>query len=189
MTSTSSFKDTDPDIEVSNTGRASSFAYVTARERWPKILNQIINDLSKDSKSFDEDTLPAANEVKSKIASLKEDVANDVGLRLLEEDGADDIHDYNAELTVLNAELSSLGGALPGGCSWLHAPWLYTECYLYRLLHQYCALAIPPLETYDLFGITKHNSLVGSRRSTIELVKRFKNMRESLGQDKATVSS
>jgi hypothetical protein len=45
--------------------------------------------------------------------------------RPLPEDGLPDIAGYNAELEQLKLKL---GGEL----KWFNAPWLYSECYLYR---------------------------------------------------------
>lgn len=46
--------------------------------------------------------------------------------RPLEDDGGSDIEEYNRELAAL------------GETTWLHAPWLFSECYLYRyVMHIY----------------------------------------------------
>ena len=76
--------------------------------------------------------------------------------------------EYNQELEVLNRP------------TWLNAPWLYTECYLYRLLHTYFTRSTPFWKSFDIFVTDKRKALVGSKKGTIELVKRFNGVMKAI---------
>ncbi len=94
-------------------------------------------------------------------------------LEPIPQDGRPDIEPYNDEFNTLK------------GRKWLAAPWLYTECYMYRLIHTYFTLSTPFWHSYDMFATSKRSSLVGSKKGTIELVKRFRGVLEAIGQKRA----
>ena len=76
-------------------------------------------------------------------------------------DGRPDIEAYDEEFKTLK------------DLRWLAAPWLYTECYMYRFIHTFFTLSTPFWHSFDMFATSKRASLVGSKKGTIELVKRF----------------
>ncbi len=90
-------------------------------------------------------------------------------LEPIPQDGRPDIEPYNDEFKTLK------------GRTWLAAPWLYTECYMYRLIHTYFTLSTQFWHSYDMFATSKRSSLVGSKKGTIELVKRFRGVLEAIG--------
>lgn len=95
------------------------------------------------------------------MAALKGDLAEDAVLQPLPDDGGTDIADYNAELTTL------------GGVTWRKAPWLYLECYLYRILHTFFTLSGSDYwSTFDVFAVPKDESLTKSKVATLELAAR-----------------
>ena len=76
-------------------------------------------------------------------------------------DGGSDIDGYNEELRSL------------GKLTWLAAPWLFAECYIYRLVHTFFSLSTPFWQAHDVFFAEKRESLVASHVGVFELVKRF----------------
>ena len=105
--------------------------------------------------------LNAAREISSKINNLKIAMHEDAELEIIIDDGGPDVHDYNQELETLNRP------------TWRNSPWLYTECYLYRLMHTFFTTSTPFWQSFDVFSNDKRKALVGSKKGTVELVRRF----------------
>lgn len=105
--------------------------------------------------------------------SLRMSMLENVQLFKIPQDGRPDIEAYNEEFKAL------------GDCKWLAAPWLYTECYMYRLIHTYFTLSTPFWHSFDMFATSKRLSLVGSKKGTIELVKRLHVMLQAIVEKKA----
>lgn len=82
--------------------------------------------------------------------------------------------DYNQELETLDQP------------TWLNAPWLYTECYLYRLIHTFFTTSTPFWQQFDMFVSDKRKALVGSKKGTIELVKRFNGVLKAIADKEVT---
>ena len=88
-------------------------------------------------------------------------MAGDSPLTPLQYDGGMDIENYNLEI-----------GTIVPKPTWLHVPWLFAECYLYRRVRTYFAFSSPIYwTTFDPFSTEKREALVGSKKGTIELVK------------------
>ena len=94
-------------------------------------------------------------------------------LQPIPHDGRPDIEDYNSEFDTLKDR------------KWLAAPWLYTECYMYRLIHTYFTLSTPFWHSFDMFATSKRSSLVGSKKGAIELVKRFRGVLDDMAESQA----
>lgn len=88
-------------------------------------------------------------------------------------DGRPDTEAYNEEFETLKDR------------KWLAAPWLYTECYMYRLIHTYFTLSTPFWHSFDMFATSKRSSLVGSMKGTIELVKNFREVLDAIVEKEA----
>ena len=99
---------------------------------------------------------------------------DDAQLYPIVDDGSRDVCDYNQELETLNR------------LTWLNAPWLYTECYLYRLLHTFFTTSTPFWQGFDIFVSDKRKALVGSKKGTIELVKRFNGVLKAIAGKEVT---
>ncbi|KAF1934724.1 DUF89-domain-containing protein [Clathrospora elynae] len=83
----------------------TSFAHTSARERWPTIITQGIDDVHRSTHSAKEDeTISEGKWILTPIP----------------DDGESDVEAYNKEL------------AARGSPKWHHVPWMYAECYLYR---------------------------------------------------------
>ncbi|KAG8527209.1 uncharacterized protein KY384_008639 [Bacidia gigantensis] len=169
-----SFQKGDPQIAVSSTGDPSSFAHQTARTRWPKILNNIIDEIDGNlvpSNHLNDKEVAAAQKIKTQVTDLKTALASNAILPPLPTSlGHLDIEIYNAELASFSQPPT-----------WQNAPWLFTECYLYRLLHTFFTTSSEELwQRFDPFKKDKVKALVGSRKGTIELVKHFLSIISSL---------
>jgi len=99
----------------------TSFAHTSARERWPIIITQGIDDVHRAAYSAkDDESLTEGKWIVAELAKLKYEVQHDRELTPIPDDGERDINAYNEEL------------AARGNPKWHNVPWLYAECYLYR---------------------------------------------------------
>ncbi|KAG1774711.1 hypothetical protein EV702DRAFT_1122165 [Suillus placidus] len=120
----------------------SGFSYDTVVKRWPIILTNIIDhvhrllhgmtleaqqvrdlDLSR-AEELSKKT-KEGQEIISEISRLKYRMARDHELENIPQDGDILVAEYNAELDSLKQASCN---------TWFSAPWLYAECYLYRLI-------------------------------------------------------
>ncbi|KIK35366.1 hypothetical protein CY34DRAFT_96200 [Suillus luteus UH-Slu-Lm8-n1] len=119
--------------------------YDTVVKRWPIILTNIIDhvhrllhdmtleaqrvrdlDVSKAEELSKKTT--EGQEIISEISRLKYRMARDHELESIPQDGDILVAEYNAELESLKQTSRN---------TWFKAPWLYAECYLYRLIRSY----------------------------------------------------
>ncbi|OJD14241.1 hypothetical protein AJ78_05399 [Emergomyces pasteurianus Ep9510] len=143
------------------TSDTSSFAYVSARDRWPVILTSAIDDLSRTLfEVSDNEQRKEGKDIVGKLAELKYELQHDRKLTPLESDGESDIAGYNKELEER------------GGLTWFNAPWLYTECYLYRRINVLFALSTH-WKTYDIFARQKMSTFKSSRPAVLELAAKY----------------
>lgn len=159
---------------TSNSGDPNSFAYSTARERWPRILASAIGEISttlSQDNGLSREDVEAGKTIQSQIESLRSSILNNTSLEPIPEDGGPDIAAYNEEFETLR------------GRKWQASPWLYTECYMYRLIHTFFTLSTPLWQTFDMFTTSKRASLVSSKKGTIELVKRFRGVLQAEVKD------
>ncbi|RDW60113.1 DUF89-domain-containing protein [Coleophoma crateriformis] len=141
----------DTKTRPSYTSDKTSFAYISARDRWPVILTGAIDDVHRAvSESTDE-------EKRTEGKRIVEDLAK---LNPLPDDGKPDIASYNKELEQL------------GSPSWFNIPWLYAECYLYRRIATAFALS-SHWKQYDIFARQKMSTFRSSRPAVLELAGRY----------------
>lgn len=163
-------------IAISNSGDPQSFAYPTARERWPKILSSAIDEIASTisgNNGLSKEDVDAGRIIQAKLTSLKKSMLEDAPLEPIPQDGRPDIESYNKEFDTLEDR------------KWQAAPWLYTECYMYRLIHTYFTLSTHFWHSFDMFATSKRSSLVGSKKGTIELVKRFRGVLRAIAEKQA----
>jgi damage-control phosphatase, subfamily III len=104
-----------------HTSDETSFAYISAKDRWPVILTGAIDDVHRAvSESHGEAKVKEGKTIVESIAKLKYELQHNRTLTPLPGDGQPDIDGYNEELKAL------------GTPTWFNLPWLYGECYLYR---------------------------------------------------------
>ncbi|EEH36150.1 DUF89 domain-containing protein [Paracoccidioides lutzii Pb01] len=151
-----------------HTADTSSFAYVSARDRWPVILTGAIDDLSRTLfEVANDDKRKEGKEIVGKLAELKYELQHDRKLTPLEDDGEADIAVYNKELEE-HVQLT-----------WFNAPWLFTECYLYRRINLAFTLSTQ-WKTYDVFSRQKISTFKSSRPAVLELSAKYKELIKQL---------
>ncbi|CZR54579.1 probable venom protein 2 precursor [Phialocephala subalpina] len=151
----------DTQTPPSSTSDKTSFAYTSARDRWPIIITGVIDDVHRAvSETEDVDKRAEGKKIVEDIAKLKYELQHDRKLTPLLDDGSADIAGYNKELEQL------------GYPSWFNVPWLYAECYLYRRVATSMALS-KHWKSYDVFARQKIGTFRSSRPAVIELASRY----------------
>ncbi|RPB05588.1 DUF89-domain-containing protein [Choiromyces venosus 120613-1] len=137
----------------------NSFAYISARDRWPVILHS--------QNSEDPNYKQEGRKIIQDIAQLKYEVQHDRLMTPLQDDGGDDIKGYNEELEKL------------GNPKWFDAPWLFAECYLYRRLNTFFTTT-KTWKTHDVFHVQKNKTFRSSRAAILELASQYRQIISSL---------
>ncbi|AEO63166.1 9e3af0a2-3637-46d4-8999-cff09ddd782d [Thermothielavioides terrestris] len=154
----------DPKLPAYSTGDPTSFAYPTARERWPIIITQAIDDAYRTVASCNDAEKEAeGKKIVAELAQLKYEVQHDRALTPIRDDGYPDVAGYNKELEQL------------GPVTWLNAPWLFTECYLFRRMSTSFTLSTH-WKSYDVFARQKISTFRSSRPAVLELAARYKDL-------------
>ncbi|KZF22566.1 DUF89 domain protein [Xylona heveae TC161] len=152
------------------TSDQSTFAYVSARDRWPVILTGAIDDVHRATlASKDAEHTKEGKAIIEGLAKLKYEIQHDRQLTPLPEDGQPDIADYNKELEQL------------GEAKWFNVPWLFSECYLYRRLSTFFTLS-KHWKTHDVFARQKISTFKSSRPAVLELAAQYKELDTQLRQ-------
>lgn len=137
------------------TNDPKSFAYPSARVRWPKIVDDCINDLKTDGHS---DLIP-------QFEQLKQDLIEDKPVTKFTED---DIK-VNPDVKYFNDNFPEGSDGKP--LSWQNGPWLYLECHMYQIMNLiFIRAGIPD---YDVFNNLKNSTLVSSEVGIVELSKKL----------------
>ncbi|KAF6223695.1 hypothetical protein HO133_000538 [Letharia lupina] len=153
------------------TSDRTSFAFISARDRWPVIVTGAIDDIHRAIVASDD--VPKRKEGKTileALAKLKYEVQHDRQLTPLADDGKPDVSNYNKELESL------------GGPKWFSVPWLFAECYLYRRVHTSFSLS-DHWKTYDVFSRQKMSTFRSSRPAVLELAAKYKDLVSQLERD------
>ncbi|KAL8987248.1 MAG: hypothetical protein Q9177_003521 [Variospora cf. flavescens] len=170
-----------------STSDVNSFAYVSARDRWPVILTGAIDDVHRAiSACNDPEQADEGKSIVEGLAKLKYELqhnrqltyvcTNSAGfwdtnpVRPLVDDGRPDVAQYNEELEALGAP------------TWFNVPWLYAECYLYRRLSTFFALSTH-WKSYDVFSRQKLSTFISSRPAVLELAAKYKKLITQLQND------
>ncbi|PBP25029.1 putative DUF89 domain protein [Diplocarpon rosae] len=151
----------DTKTPLSSTSDKTSFAYISARDRWPVILTGAIDDVHKAvSETTDEAKRDEGKRIVEELARLKYELQHDRKLTPLADDGQPDVAGYNKELQQL------------GSPSWFDVPWLFAECYLYRRIATTFSLS-KYWKSYDVFAVQKMSTFRSSRPAVLELAGRY----------------
>ncbi|KAK5263041.1 Hairy/enhancer-of-split with YRPW motif protein 2, partial [Exophiala xenobiotica] len=96
-------------------------AQVTAATRWPKIVQDMIEDIGETARlSHVPEVKAESMAIQIALKDMKNEIQENKSLRPLKSDGRPDIGKYNNEIERA------------GKWTWLSSPWLFAECYLYR---------------------------------------------------------
>ncbi|KAK8169893.1 hypothetical protein IWX90DRAFT_431083 [Phyllosticta citrichinensis] len=154
----------DTKTPLYNTSDKTSFAYISAKDRWPVIITQGIDDVHRGIiASDDSETQKQGKQIVEGMAKLKYELQHDRQLTPLEDDGEPDIAGYNKELEQL------------GNPIWFDVPWLYAECYMYRRISTLFKRS-PKWTNYDIFARQKISTFKSSRPAVIELAAKYKEL-------------
>ncbi|KZT38776.1 DUF89 domain-containing protein [Sistotremastrum suecicum HHB10207 ss-3] len=152
------------------------FSYETVVRRWPIIITGVIDRIHRlnheaTMASRSDQSGSATNDVEvnerieegkgiiGKASKLKYDMARDRPMEKIENDGGLNVDIFNAELDELVKE---------GKGSWFKAPWLFAECYLYRLMRTWFA-PTKHWNNFDPFFAQKEDSFRGSAAAVYQL--------------------
>ncbi|KAF4932177.1 Protein-glutamate O-methyltransferase [Colletotrichum fructicola] len=159
-----------------STGDKTSFGWVTARERWPVIITQAIDDLYRSvAATDDKEKQEEGKKIVEQIARLKYEVQHDRALTPIEDDGYPDVAIYNEDLKKL------------GEPTWLNVPWLYCECYLFRRISTYFAKSTH-WKSYDVFARQKISTFRSSRPAVVELASKYKDIVKQIRSNKGAAN-
>ncbi|KAI0072176.1 DUF89 domain-containing protein [Panus rudis PR-1116 ss-1] len=155
----------------------AGFSYETVLKRWPIILTGIIDtiyrtdhdlgvslhdiDANSDEASLIKEKIEEGKGIIEKISKLKYEMARDRPLDPIPNDGEAHVDIYNEELARLAKE---------GNGTWFTAPWLFAECYLYRLLRSYFSES-KQWKTFDPFASQKESTFRSSGTAIYQLAK------------------
>ncbi|XP_066467396.1 damage-control phosphatase ARMT1 [Tiliqua scincoides] len=141
-----------------------SFAYDTLKDRLPTILTKVIDTLHRHKNEFFEEYGEKGIEAEKKaiayLSKLRNELQTDKPLIAL--------NDNLFDTTLWNQHLEyhqSISNEPP---SWFQSPWLYTECYMYRRIHEALVLN-PPISDFDVFKEEKINGFFESQQAIIVL--------------------
>ncbi|RMD41473.1 hypothetical protein DV735_g3646, partial [Chaetothyriales sp. CBS 134920] len=162
--------DLDPQVSKTQTSDANSFAYTSARDRWPAIITGVIDDVHRSVSELDtndtttgESKVSEGKKIISQLASLKYELQHNRSLEPIVDDGEADVQLYNDELKLRGGEQ----------VKWHDVEWLYSECYLYRRISTFFSTTAH-WKAYDPFGRQKLSTFKSSRRAVVELAARYK---------------
>ncbi|KAF2208523.1 hypothetical protein CERZMDRAFT_101272 [Cercospora zeae-maydis SCOH1-5] len=167
----------DAKVKQSSTADPNSFAWTSARERWPVILTGAIDDLHKAvSKETDPAKLEEGKKITNELATLKYELQHNRQLTPLADDGGSDIAAYNRELEQR------------GNPKWHNVAWLYAECYLYRRMATMFALS-KHWKHYDVFSKQKTATFRSSRPAVLELAARYNDLTKQLESNQSALAT
>lgn len=139
-----------------------SFGFATCRERWPKILSQAKSDVLAES-TENEHSKQSTETIVKGIEQILDDIASDVPLRTFTKDELQAMGPDN-QLEFFNEVIEGLAG---DERKWLKGPWLFIECYLYRLLD--VIIKTNGWTQFDIFERLKRETFMGSRGGVEEI--------------------
>ncbi|KAI6230209.1 Sugar phosphate phosphatase [Aphelenchoides fujianensis] len=131
-----------------------SFAFDSITERWPRIITRIVDQMhqkhNESVKKFGESGDADVKHIIHNLSRLRYMIVTDKPLELLQTDLPDgDV--WNAEIKRYREKVGEKEA------TWYKLPWLFTECYEYRLIYQFFQ-DTKNFKDYDPFRIEKEKS-------------------------------
>ncbi|KAH8115112.1 DUF89 domain-containing protein [Phellopilus nigrolimitatus] len=156
--------------------------YETVVYRWPIILTKLIDHIHRvnheiimranNSETKDvawEERVEEGKDIIGKVSKLKYEMSRDKMLLPIEQDGEADVETYNSELAALENKDKN---------TWFSCPWLYAECYLYRLLRSWFS-PTKHWKHYDPFLTGKEDSFKASSAAIYKLAATMHELEET----------
>uniref|UniRef100_A0A8D0ECG5 Sugar phosphate phosphatase n=1 Tax=Salvator merianae TaxID=96440 RepID=A0A8D0ECG5_SALMN len=141
-----------------------SFAYNTIKDRLPLILTKVIDTLHRHKNEFFEEHGEKGMEAEKKaiasLSKLRNELQTDKPLIPLT--------DNLPDTAFWNKYLEYHQNTSDEPPSWFQSPWLYTECYMYRRIHEALARN-PPISDFDVFKEEKAHNFFESQQAIITL--------------------
>ncbi|KAE9549286.1 hypothetical protein FO519_007508 [Halicephalobus sp. NKZ332] len=161
-----------------------SFAYNSIRDRWPKIVTKIVDQLHRNfyplSKEKGNECGKEVTGVISKISEMR--YMMETNKPLVSFEGKSDWEKkWNDELNKMRKEL---GG--DDKLTWYDAPWLFVECYLYSKLNEFITKTTHLLD-YDIFAVEKNQAFLDSEKMVSALLVELKNWETDRNVDEKAV--
>ncbi|CAI4223006.1 unnamed protein product [Auanema sp. JU1783] len=173
------------DIAPRLTGsKEGTFRYETIRTRWPTILTRVIDHFStgieKFTTRYGEDAEKSVKQILSALSEIHYLMVTDKPLRLLT-DNFEDVNVWNEHLSSLrlNKELVN--------STWYKEPWLFVECYLYRLIFSF-VFQSQVMEAHDYFF---HQKIASFHTHTDQIILGVEDLNKfvALGQNEQSITS
>ncbi|CAB3397488.1 unnamed protein product [Caenorhabditis bovis] len=137
-----------------NGRREGTFAYITIKDRWPKIVTKIVDSLKRDMKQI---TLDYGEEAEADVRSFME-VLSKLRYLIMTDKPLTNFYDNAPDATMWNELLDDLRDKDPQleceTLTWYRGDWLFVECYLYRTIYG-AAYSTIKLRDYDYFKSSK----------------------------------
>ncbi|KAH9915315.1 DUF89 domain-containing protein [Fomitopsis serialis] len=165
-------------------------SYETVVKRWPVILTGIIDNIYRinhglsvaqsegddnEETATEKEKIEEGKNLIETISKLKYEMGRDRPLEPIANDGESMAGTYNTELARLTEQ---------GKGTWFTAPWLYAECYLYRLLRSYFSQT-KHWASHDPFQAQKQETFRKSSQAIFQLATTM----HELERDKARLAS
>uniref|UniRef100_A0A0R3S481 Sugar phosphate phosphatase n=1 Tax=Elaeophora elaphi TaxID=1147741 RepID=A0A0R3S481_9BILA len=152
-----------PSIPPTLTGcKEGTFAFLTVRDRWPKILGKIVDQVYRYRHAHialhGEEGEKDIKSVLSQLSELTHRVSTDKELQDLSDDG-EKVNIWNEELSGLRMKKGAKQ------VTWFRSDWLFAECFLYRQVIS-LFLKTTTLKEFDPFASQKQSSFISCEFST-----------------------
>ena len=123
----------------------------------------------------DKEKIAEGKVIISKLVELKHNLEHDKQLKPF----VADYNKYGSDLKYFNEELDK-----NGPMTWLSAPWMFSECYMYRLLFTFMQDTVH-WRQYDMFYRQKEATFKASSKAVSELAVRYKALAQQLSSSSA----
>lgn len=102
-------------------------------------------------------------DVIERLSQLRYELTTDKPLRVLQDSG-DDANIWNEALLELEKQITT------ENLTWFKAPWLFTECYMYRRIREAMLLCTTPVRDFDPFEEVKKEGFFEQHNTIFNLI-------------------
>lgn len=162
-----------PNIPPALTGsKEGTFAFLTVRDRWPKILGKIVDQVHR----YRHAHIAVHGEVGEKDIKSVLSQLSELSYLVSTDKPLQDLSDHGENVSIWNEELREL--RMKKGTeqvTWYRCDWLFAECFLYRQIMS-LFLKTTTLKQFDPFASQKQGSFIGCIDTISMLAKRVEEM-------------